>query len=160
VAITAPALIKLGVPDYAAHMFIFYYAVLAEVTPPTALNAFAAAALTGGDPYKTTMMSWKYTLPAFVVPFMFTSHPNGIGLLLKGPWSNILLTNLTAFIGVGVLAAGICGWLIRKTSWIERILLIAAGFILVYPSPMADGVGLSLAGGVALWQWRTRPQKQ
>ena len=84
VAICAPALIKLGVPDYAAHMFIFYYAVLAEVTPPTALNAFAAAALTGGDPYKTTMLSWKYTLPAFLVPFMFTSHPSGVGLLLKG----------------------------------------------------------------------------
>jgi TRAP transporter 4TM/12TM fusion protein len=159
VAITAPALIKLGVPDYAAHMFIFYYAVLAEVTPPTALNAFAAAALTGGDPYKTTMMSWKYTLPAFVVPFMFTSHPNGIGLLLKGPWSNILLTNLTAFIGVGVLAAGICGWLMRKTSGIERILLIAAGFILVYPNPVADLLGLSLAGGVALSQWRARPPR-
>ncbi len=160
VAITAPALIKLGVPDYAAHMFIFYYAVLAEVTPPTALNAFAAAALTGGDPYKTTMMSWKYTLPAFVVPFMFTSHPNGIALLLKGPWSNILLTNLTALIGVGVLAAGICGWLIRKTSGIERILLIAAGFILVYPSSVADGLGIALAAGVAFWQWRIRPPKK
>ncbi len=160
VAITAPALIKLGVPDYAAHMFIFYYAVLAEVTPPTALNAFAAAALTGGDPYKTTMMSWKYTLPAFVVPFMFTSHPNGIGLLLKGPWSNILLTNLTAFIGVAVLAAGICGRLMRKISGVERILLIAAGFILVYPSPVADLLGLSLAGGVAFRQWQTRPHKQ
>ena len=59
---------------HAAHMFIFYYAVLAEVTPPTALNVFAAAALTGGDPYKTTMLSWKDTLPAFLVPFMFTSH--------------------------------------------------------------------------------------
>jgi TRAP-type uncharacterized transport system fused permease subunit len=105
------------------------------------------------------MMSWKYTLPAFVVPFMFTSHPNGIGLLLKGPWSNILLTNLTAFIGVGVLAAGICGWLMRKTSGIERILLIAAGFILVYPNPVADLLGLSLAGGVALSQWRARPPR-
>ncbi len=85
VVITAPAMIKLGVPEYAAHMFVFYYAVLAEVTPPTALSAFAAAAITGGDPYKTTMMSWKYTLPAFVVPFMFTIHPDGVGLLLERP---------------------------------------------------------------------------
>src|SRR6185369_1212305 len=67
--IAAPALIKLGVPDYAAHMFIFYYAVLSEVSPPTALSPFAAAAITGGDPYKTTLQSWKYTLPAFLVPF-------------------------------------------------------------------------------------------
>jgi TRAP transporter 4TM/12TM fusion protein len=156
VAICAPALIKLGVPDYAAHMFIFYYAVLAEVTPPTALNAFAAAALTGGDPYKTTMLSWKYTLPAFLVPFMFTSHPSGIGLLLKGDLMNIILTNLTALIGVGVLAAGMSGWLFRRTVWVERILLIVAGFILVYPAPLADAVGVTLAAGVAIRQWRTR----
>lgn len=71
--ITAPALIKLGVPDYAAHMFIFYYAILSEVSPPTALSPFAAAALTGGDPYKTTIQAWKYTLPAFLVPFKL--HP-------------------------------------------------------------------------------------
>ena len=60
--IAAPAMIKLGVPDFAAHMFIFYYAVLSEVSPPTALSPFAAAAITGGDPYKTTVQAWKYTL--------------------------------------------------------------------------------------------------
>jgi len=156
VVITAPAMIKLGVPEYAAHMFVFYYAVLAEVTPPTALSAFAAAAITGGDPYKTTMMSWKYTLPAFVVPFMFTVHPNGVGLLLKGPWTNIILTNLTAFIGVGALAAGMSGWLIRKTTWVERPLLIAAGFILIYPSTAADVLGIALVAAVAIWQWYTK----
>ncbi|NIO40458.1 MAG: TRAP transporter fused permease subunit, partial [Burkholderiales bacterium] len=66
--IAAPALIEVGVPNYAAHMFIFYYAVLSEVSPPTALSPFAAAAITGGNPYRTTLQSWKYTLPAFVVP--------------------------------------------------------------------------------------------
>jgi TRAP transporter 4TM/12TM fusion protein len=158
VVITAPAMIKLGVPEYAAHMFVFYYAVLAEVTPPTALSAFAAAAITGGDPYKTTMMSWKYTLPAFVVPFMFTIHPDGVGLLLKGPLGNILLTNLTALIGVGALAAGMSGWLVRKTNWVERPILLAAGLILVYPSPAADILGVGLVAAVALWQWRTKKQ--
>ena len=158
VVITAPAMIKLGVPEYAAHMFIFYYAVLAEVTPPTALSAFAAAAITGGDPYKTTMMSWKYTLPAFVVPFMFTVHPDGIGLLLKGPLTNIIITNVTALIGVGALAAGMSGWLIRKTTWVERPLLLAAGLVLVYPSPAADIVGIILVAAVTFWQWRTKNQ--
>jgi TRAP-type uncharacterized transport system fused permease subunit len=137
-------------------MFIFYYAVLAEVTPPTALSAFAAAAITGGDPYKTTMMSWKYTLPAFLVPFMFTIHPDGVGLLLKGSLSNIILTNLTALIGVGALAAGMSGWLIRKTNWVERPLLLAGGLILVYPSPAADILGVGLVAAVALRQWRTK----
>ncbi len=83
--IAAPALTKLGVPDFAAHMFIFYYAVLSEVSPPTALSPFAAAAITGGDPYRTTLQSWKYTLPAFVVPFVFVLDPSGVGLLLKPP---------------------------------------------------------------------------
>ncbi|MCZ7660733.1 MAG: TRAP transporter fused permease subunit [Xanthobacteraceae bacterium] len=83
--IAAPALMKLGVPDFAAHMFIFYYAVLSEVSPPTALSCFAAAAITGGDPYKTTLQAWKYTLPAFVVPFVFVLDPQGLGLLLKIP---------------------------------------------------------------------------
>ena len=94
--ITAPAMIKLGIPAYAAHMFIFYYAVLSEVSPPTALSPFAAAAITGGNPYKTTMMAWKYTLPTFLVPFMFTLHPDGLGLLLKGSWGNIAWTTVTA----------------------------------------------------------------
>ena len=83
--IAAPAMIKLGVPDFAAHMFIFYYAVLSEVSPPTALSPFAAAAITGGNPYITTLQSWKYTMPAFLVPFVFVLDPQGIGLLLKVP---------------------------------------------------------------------------
>ncbi len=99
--ITAPAMIKLGVPDYAAHMFIFYYAVLSEVSPPTALSPFAAAAITGGNPYKTTMMAWKYTLPTFLVPFMFTLHPDGVGLLLKGPWEKYRLDERHRGSGIG-----------------------------------------------------------
>ncbi len=82
--IAAPALIKLGVPDFAAHMFIFYYAVLSEVSPPTALSPFAAAAITGGDPYKTTLQCWKYTVPAFLVPFMFVLDPSGPGPAADG----------------------------------------------------------------------------
>ena len=66
-------------------MFIFYYSVLSEVSPPTALSPFAAAAITGGDPYRTTLQAWKYTLPAFLVPFVFVLDPQGIGLLLKIP---------------------------------------------------------------------------
>jgi TRAP transporter 4TM/12TM fusion protein len=142
--ITAPAMIKLGVPDYAAHMFIFYYAVLSEVSPPTALSPFAAAAITGGNPYKTTMMAWKYTLPAFLVPFMFTLHPDGVGLLLKGPWGNILWTTVTAMVGLAAMAAGLTGWLIRKTTRLEQALLITAGLVLVYPGWLQDLIGFGL----------------
>ena len=142
--IAAPALIMLKVPDYAAHMFIFYYAVLSEVSPPTALSPFAAAALTGGNPYKTTMMAWKYTLPAFIVPFMFTLHPDGVGLLLVGSWPNILWTSLTSMIGIAALAGGVDAWLLKKANWIERVLLIAGGLSLVYSSWAYDALGLGL----------------
>ena len=156
--ITAPAMIKLGIPAYAAHMFIFYYAVLSEVSPPTALSPFAAAAITGGNPYKTTMMAWKYTLPAFLVPFMFTLHPDGIGLLLKGSWGNIAWTTVTAAAGLAALAAGLTGWLLMKTTWLERVLLVAAGLVLVYPSLVQDLIGLGLFALAATLQylhWRS-----
>jgi TRAP-type uncharacterized transport system fused permease subunit len=154
--ITAPAMIKLGIPEYAAHMFIFYYAVLSEVSPPTALAPFAAAAITGGNPYKTTMMAWKYTLPAFLVPFMFTLHPDGIGLLLKGDWGNILWTTASAAVGLAALAGGLTGWLLGKTTLLERCLLVTAGLVLVYPSLWQDIIGLALFAAALLFQYIRR----
>ena len=151
--IAAPALIKLGVPDFAAHMFIFYYAVLSEVSPPTALSPFAAAAITGGDPYKTTLQCWKYTVPAFLVPFMFVLDPSGQGLLLMGStkalaaanWWSIAEVTLTAAVGIAALAGGFQGWALIRTTLIERVMLLVAGFALVYPSVTADVVGFGLA---------------
>ena len=162
--IAAPALIKLGVPDYAAHMFIFYYAVLSEVSPPTALSPFAAAAITGGDPYKTTLQCWKYTIPAFLVPFMFVLDPSGQGLLLMGStkalaaanWWSIAEVTLTAAVGIAALAGGFQGWALLRTTLIERSMLIVAGFALVYPSMMADIIGFGLAAAVLVMQWLRR----
>jgi TRAP-type uncharacterized transport system fused permease subunit len=152
--IAAPALIKLGVPEVAAHMFVFYYAVLSEVSPPTALSPFAAAAITGGDPYKTTLQSWKYTLPAFLVPFAFVLNPSGIGLLLEGPLPNTLRVTATAFVGIAALACGVQGWMIRRTTWLERLMLIAAGLSLVSPLVIGDYLGLGLViAAVALQLW-------
>ena len=150
--IAAPALIQLGVPDFAAHMFIFYYAVLSEVSPPTALSPFAAAAITGGDPYKTTLQSWKYTAPAFLVPFMFVLDDSGQGLLLMGsfknlghaPWLQIAEVTITAAIGIAALAGGLQGWLFKKANWIERTMLIVAGVLLVYPKALMDIIGIGL----------------
>ena len=151
--IAAPALTKLGVPDYAAHMFIFYYAVLSEVSPPTALSPFAAAALTGGDPFKTTMMAWKYTAVAFVVPFMFVLDPSGHALLLKGDSiTGGLWVIATSFAGVLAFASAASGWLLRRANWIERVLLAAAGLCLVYPAVWTDILGVALGGLAVLLQ--------
>jgi TRAP-type uncharacterized transport system fused permease subunit len=136
--IAAPAMMKLGVPAIAAHMFIFYYSVLSEVSPPTALSPFAAAAITGGDPYATTLQAWKYTLPAFLVPFVFVLDPMGVGLLLTvpagGSWVDVALITVKSAVGLSLLAAAAQGWAIRRTSRTERALLVLAGLFFVFPS--------------------------
>jgi TRAP transporter 4TM/12TM fusion protein len=159
--IAAPALIKLGVPDFAAHMFIFYYAVLSEVSPPTALSPFAAAAITGGDPYKTTLQCWKYTVPAFLVPFMFVLDPSGTGLLLTGSfktlagadWGSVAEVTITAAVGIVALAGSFQGWLFKRTPLYERVMLGVAGFLLVYPNVLCDIVGFVLVAMVLASQW-------
>jgi TRAP transporter 4TM/12TM fusion protein len=139
--IAAPALIKLGVPDFAAHMFIFYYAVLSEVSPPTALSPFAAAAITGGSPYWTTLQSWKYTMPAFLVPFVFVLDPQGIGLLLKvpkgGSWFDIVEIFLESAAGIAMLAFAAQGWFMKKNTVLETVLFALAGVFLVFPAVLA-----------------------
>ncbi len=157
VVIAAPALTKLGVPDFAAHMFVFYYAVLSEVSPPTALSPFAAAAITGGDPYRTTLQSWKYTLPAFLVPFAFVLDPSGVGLLLKGGVVDVIHVTATAAIGIAALACGVQGWMFRRTARVERVMLIIAGLLLVYPKTAADVAGVALTVLVVVVQlWKRK----
>jgi len=154
--VAAPALIKLGVPDFAAHMFIFYYAVLSEVSPPTALSPFAAAAITGGDPYKTTLQAWKYTLPAFVVPFVFVLDPLGVGVLLEipkgGSWWDIVWVTVLSVLALIALAAAAEGWLLKKTNGVERLLLLVAGLLFVYPKPLLDAIGFALLIGAVVLQ--------
>jgi TRAP-type uncharacterized transport system fused permease subunit len=158
--IAAPAMIKLGVPDFAAHMFIFYYAVLSEVSPPTALSPFAAAAITGGGPYRTTLQAWKYCTPAFLLPFMFVLDASGTGLLLSGSfknlaaadWSSIVLVALTAALGIAALAGGLQGWLAHKTTLLERWALIVAGVMLAYPAALFDFIGIALVVVVVIMQ--------
>lgn len=166
--IAAPALIALKVPEFAAHMFIFYYAVLSEVSPPTALSPFAAAAITGGDPYRTTLQCWKYTTPAFLVPFMFVLDPSGAGLLLTGSlktladadWGSIALVTFTAAVGIMALCGAFQGWLWRKTSAYERWMLFIAGVALVYPKTLFDAMGFALVAVVLALQWFRKPSIQ
>jgi TRAP-type uncharacterized transport system fused permease subunit len=164
--ITAPALITLKVPEYAAHMFIFYYAVLSEVSPPTALSPFAAASITGGDPYRTTLQSWKYTMPAFLVPLMFVIDPAGPGLLLYGSldaaaqadWGSIAYVTATALVGIAALGSAFQGWMWRECTGFERGCLFVAGFALVYPGTLADALGFAaalLALGAQAWRSRS-----
>lgn len=146
----APALTTVGVPAVAAHMFIFYYAVLSEVSPPTALSPFAAAAITGGNAFRTMMLTWKYTMPAFLVPFVFTLDPAGMGVLLQAPLADVLRTSLTAAAGVAALAAAFGGWIRRAASLPERVVAGVAGVLLFAPSGGMDAAGGALAALVLL----------
>jgi len=166
--VAAPALIKLGVPDYAAHMFVFYYAVLSEVSPPTALSPFAAAAITGAGPYRTTFQAWKYTLPAFVMPFVFVTDPQGVGLLLQFTgdmgWGDVAWQFMLAVIGLGTLAVACQGFFRHALATWERWTLAVAGVLMMFPAlleamlpgivPYPHLVGMVLAVGLLSLQWR------
>jgi TRAP transporter 4TM/12TM fusion protein len=158
--IVAPALIKLGVSELAAHMFIFYYSVLSEVSPPVGLSPMAAAALTGGNPFKTMLQAWKYTLPAFVVPFMFTIHPAGMGLLLQAPALDVIRVLIPAILGLCAMASGINGWLFRRTTLLERAALIIAGILLIYPATAFDLIAVGILGAVIAYQLLLKPATQ
>jgi TRAP-type uncharacterized transport system fused permease subunit len=142
----APALVKAGVPDVAAHMFIFYYAVLSEVSPPTALSPFAAAALTGGNPFQTMMLTWKYTLPAFLVPFVFTLTSDGAAILLQGTAAEILWAAAATAAGLAAFAVAFGGWLRGPLSTLERAAFGTSGLLLCTLRPWAAALGLATAG--------------
>jgi TRAP transporter 4TM/12TM fusion protein len=155
----APALTQVGVAPAAAHMFIFYYAVLSEVSPPTALSPFAAATITGANPFRTMMVTWKYTLPAFLLPFAFTLDSDGMGLLLQAPVMTVISTSLTAAVGVAALALGAGGWLKRRATIVERSLSVVGGLLLMYASSVTDLVGIAaFALAITLHLWRTKEE--
>jgi TRAP transporter 4TM/12TM fusion protein len=149
-----PALTEdpINVLPAAAHMFIFYYAVLADVSPPTALSPFAAAAITGGNPFRTMMLTWKYCMPAFLVPFMFTLSPEGASILtlgvegsvLSAPPLTILWTFITACLAVAALAVTFGGWFIKGANMVERVLMGVGGLALLYADRTFDVVGLTV----------------
>jgi TRAP transporter 4TM/12TM fusion protein len=155
----APALVRSGVPDFAAHMFIFYYAVLSEVSPPTALSPFAAAALTGGNPFKTMLLTWKYTLPAFVVPFVFTLRPEGAGVLLRGSWSSVLGATFTATMGIAALAATFGGWIRGPVGVTARVGLAVSGLLLLHGGIISSAAGLVWLGLVLILHYSRHPTR-
>ena len=147
----APALTQVGVPAAAAHMFIFYYAVLSEVSPPTALSPFAAAALTGGNAFRTMMLTWKYTLPAFLVPFVFTLDPAGMGVLLQAPAADVLRTTARAALGVAAGAAAFGGWIRGPATVAERVAAGIGGALLFAPAGRAHLAGAGVLLAVVAW---------
>jgi TRAP transporter 4TM/12TM fusion protein len=160
--VLGPALADLGVAPAEVAMFIFYYAVLSEVTPPTALAAVAAAAITGGSVMKTMWQTWKYTLPAFLVPLAFVLTDNGAALLLQQGVGTVLWVVAVSALSVAALAVVTGGWLFGPARWPERALFVPAALLLLYLQPLsiAIGVGFVVVAVVVHLVGRRSPREQ
>jgi TRAP-type uncharacterized transport system fused permease subunit len=153
VSLLVPALIKLGVVTPAAHMFAFYFAILSAITPPVALAVFAAAGLAKSDLWKTGWAAVKVGAAGFIVPFMFAYEP---ALLMIGDWPTIVWRTIVSCIGIGMLAAGLHGYLVRAMPYWERGVAIAAALLLVAPELTTDIVGLGLTAALLALQLVSR----
>ncbi|MFC6015631.1 TRAP transporter permease [Plantactinospora solaniradicis] len=144
--IIGPALLALGVPAPAAAMFVFYYSVLSEVTPPTALAAVGAAAITGGRTVPTMWQALKYALPAFLAPIAFVLTGPGEYLLGRGSPLEVLWAGLVGCLGVAALAVATGGWLlgVGPAGRLERVLTALAGLLLLYLHPVSIAIGVVL----------------
>jgi TRAP transporter 4TM/12TM fusion protein len=153
-SVVAPGLVELGVPTLTAHMFVFYFAVVSAITPPVALASYAAAGISGANPMRTSVVSFKIGIAAFLVPFMMFYNP---ALLLDGSWPEIARAVVTATIGVFLLSAGVQGWLAGgRTPVLGQIALTLAALSMIAGGWLTDLAGLALALGVVLWQRQTR----
>ncbi|HYF92343.1 MAG TPA: TRAP transporter permease [Symbiobacteriaceae bacterium] len=149
--VSAPALIKMGIAPLAAHLFVFYYGAMADVTPPTALAPYTAAGIARSDPTRTTWISWKLSLSGFIVPYFFATNPE----LLLGtvPFTVASLIPIVgAIVGILAVSAGLQGWMWRTMTMVERLLVGFGGLLLIHPALLTSAIGLVLVGGVAAWQ--------
>lgn len=156
--IAAPAIIQMGVPVLAAHMFVFYFGIIADVTPPVALAAFAGAGIAGGNALRTGINASKLAIAAFIIPYMFVLSP--VILMIDATAGTLILTTITAIIGMVALSSALIGYLADTCRLYERLLLIAGGLMMIKPGMMTDLAGFALFAVVLLSQWKRRKAVQ
>jgi len=149
-AINAPALVEMGASPLAAHLFLFYFGCISTITPPVALTAYAAAAVAGASPTKTGWRAFVYGISAYIMPFMFMYAPS---LLMEGGVFLIIRTFVTGLAGAFFLSASIEGYLLRRSSLVERFILFVGGVFLIDPGGWTDILGVLMVGAVTLSQW-------
>ena len=146
----APILITMGVPKMCAHFFVFYFGIVADITPPVALAAYAGSAIAKSDPMKTGVNATKLAIAAFIVPYIFCLNP--AMLLIDSTPIQIVLIIVTSFIGIFGVAACLNGYLFRTISWPVRIIFFAAGILMMDPTTVTDVIGIALMAVCLLWQ--------
>ena len=153
----APILFKMDVPLLAAHFFVFYYGIVADITPPVALAAYAGSAISGGSPMKTGVNATRLAIAGFIIPFIFALSPDM--LLINATWQDVLLITVTSIIGMYGVTFGLSGFHSfemsgqgRVVGYVQRIISIAGGLLLIYPGILTDIIGVALVGAVLIWR--------
>ena len=149
-ATCAPILIRMGVPAIAAHFFVFYFGIVADLTPPVALAAYAGAAIAQANPMKTAWTATKLAIGAFIVPYVFALNP--ALLFVDTSAGEVILICITSLVGMYAVSASLQGYLFDRMAWYQRILSVAGGLLLIYPGVVTDSVGLALVAVVAVIQ--------
>ena len=149
-ATCAPILVQMGIPTIAAHFFVFYFGIVADLTPPVALAAYAGAAIAGANPMKTAFTATKLAIGAFIVPYVFALNP--AMLFIDTTVAEVILICITSVVGIFAVSASLQGFFLNRMVWYERIICLVGGLLLIYPGLITDIIGLGLVGMVFLIQ--------
>lgn len=155
--IAAPALLQLGVPTLAAHMFVFYFGIIADVTPPVALAAYAASGISGGKPLMTGVNASKLAIAAFIIPYVFVTSPQL--LMIDATVGSTAMAVVTAILGMVGVSSALIGYLADKSSPIERVLQLISGILMIIPGAVTDLPGFVLFALVVFWQMRRKKNR-
>ena len=150
-ATCAPILIRMGVPALAAHFFVFYFGIVADITPPVALAAYAGSAIAKANPMKTAFNASRLAIAVFIVPYVFCFSP--ALLMIDTNAGEVIRIVITSFIGIFGVAAGLEGYLKTKMNVLQRVIFVVSGLMLIFPSWITDIVGIVLIAGVIVWQY-------
>lgn len=168
--IAAPAIITLLMLDYpagaatpvvvalSAHLFVFYFGIIADITPPVALAAFAASGISGGEPIRTGFNAAKLAIAAFIIPYMFVLSPSL--LMIDTTWPELIWVLITAITGMIAIGAGLIGYWYRKLYWFERVITFVTGIALIYPEGLSDTIGAGVFIVLFIIQWISRDKKE
>ena len=154
--IAAPALIQMNVPVLAAHMFAFYFGIVADVTPPVALAAYAGAGIAGANPMRTGVTAAKLAIAAFIVPYIFVLSPELLMINATAP--TIIYSALTALVGMWGVSMAMIGFCQNVLNWLQRIMFFAGGLCMIIPGSVTDIIGLAVLAAAFMWQ-RTNKRK-
>ncbi len=148
--ITAPIVMNMGVPMLAAHMFVFYFGIVADITPPVALAAYAGAAIAKADPFKTGLIATRLAITAFIVPYMFAFNP--AMLLIDTNALEVILITITSLIGIFGVSVSMEGYMFSTMKGFERLIMLGAGLMLIHPNLLTDLTGVLIIGIMVVLQ--------